>query len=85
LLPLQARIDKLDSLLSVTVEHPDWFVDVRRIQRGIERRIALYERLQLAQMKNSRLAGRLNSKANQNLVVPIVPQWAWEHKEDIDK
>ncbi len=75
MLPLQARIDKFDSLLTVTVEHPDWFVDVRRIQRAIERRIALFEHLQLAEMKNSRPGRQLNSKANQNVIAPIVQQW----------
>ncbi|MFB9273429.1 hypothetical protein [Cohnella cellulosilytica] len=83
MLTLQSEIDKLDSLLTVTVEHPDWFVDVRRTQRGIERRIALLERIQLAQMKNSRLAGRLNSEPKQNVIAPIVPQWQQADKGEL--
>jgi len=75
MLSLQSRIDELDSWLMLTVVHPEWFASVRRVQRGIERRIELLERMQLAEMKNSRLTGRLYSKANQNLIVPIVPQW----------
>lgn len=75
MLPFQARIDGLDDWLTLTVEHPERFADVKRIQRGIERRIALLERLQLAQMQNSRLAGRLISEPKQNVIAPIVPQW----------
>ncbi|MFC4305754.1 hypothetical protein [Cohnella boryungensis] len=82
MLPLQERIDELDGWLTLTVVHPEWFANARRVQRGIERRIALLERLQLAEIKNSRLAGRLNSKANQNVVVPIVPQWRRVGKEE---
>lgn len=70
--PIQRRIDELDAVLSATVRHPDLFVDVRRVQRGLVRRITLLERLQLAEMRNSRLAGRLNSKVKQNVIVPII-------------
>lgn len=71
---VQQRIDELDAWLSITVRHPEWFRDHLRVQRMIERRIAILERVQLAEMRNSRLAGRL-LHGNSNVITPIVPAW----------
>lgn len=71
---VQRRIDELDAWLSMTVRHPEWFKDHPRVQRSIERGISLLERIQLAEMRNSRLAGRL-VQGKSNVITPIVPAW----------
>lgn len=72
---IQDRINLLEQYLSLSIVHPEWLVSPSATQEWLEEEIAQLECEQLAEIENSRLAGRLLLENNKNLIIPIVPQW----------